>query len=116
MNPHFPIDTLRIMRCAHAALSQGVFPAFHGALFPAFWAEGLDLGDETVLRGVLERAGLASDALLEAAADPAVKQALRETTEEAVARGAFGAPTFYVGEEMFFGGDRLPFVERALLR
>ena len=87
---------------------------FHAALYPAFWVRGLDLSDEAVLRGVLEEAGLDAAALLQAAGAPEAKQALRETTEEAVARGVFGAPTFFVGDEMFFGADRLPFVERAL--
>ncbi len=113
-NPHFPIDTLHIMRAAHAAQRAGVFDAFHAALYPAFWVEEKNLGDESVLTAVLEAAGLDGKALLRAAADPAIKMALRETTDEAVARGAFGAPTFFIGDEMFFGADRLPFVERAL--
>ena len=113
-NPHFPIDTLRIMRAAHAAQRAGVFDAFHAALYPPFWVEQKNLGDEAVLTAVLDGAGLDGKALLQAAADPEIKMALRETTDEAVARGAFGAPTFFIGDEMFFGADRLPFVERAL--
>jgi 2-hydroxychromene-2-carboxylate isomerase len=113
-NPHFPIDTLRIMRAAHAARRSGVFDAFHAAVFAAFWEREVDLGRETELSRVLADAGLDAEGLLAAASDPAVKRSLRETTDEAVARGAFGAPTFFVGEEMFFGADRLPFVERAL--
>jgi 2-hydroxychromene-2-carboxylate isomerase len=113
-NPHFPIDTLRMMRATHGALRSGVFERFHAALYPAFWAEGKNLGEESVLCEVLDAAGLDGKALLEAAADPEVKQALRATTDEAIERGAFGAPTFFVGDEMFFGADRLSFVERAL--
>lgn len=113
-NPHFPIDTLRIMRAAHAAQRARVFEAFHAAIYPAFWVEGANLGEEAELRSVLDAAELDAGALLEAAADPEVKASLRRTTDEAVARGAFGAPTFFVGDEMFFGADRLPFVERAL--
>jgi 2-hydroxychromene-2-carboxylate isomerase len=113
-NPHFPIDTLRIMRTACAAQSEGVFEAFHAAVYPAFWAEAKNLGEEKVFRDVLQGAGLDAEALLAAAAEPEVKRALRDTTDEAVRRGAFGAPTFFVGDEMFFGADRLPFVERAL--
>ncbi len=113
-NPHFPIDTLRIMRVAHAAQRADVFERYHAALYPAFWVDGRNLGDETVLSALLDAAGLGARALLEAAADPEVKASLRATTDEAVARGAFGAPTFFVGDEMFFGADRLPFVERAL--
>ena len=113
-NPHFPIDTLRIMCMAHAAQRAGVFERYHAALYPAFWVDGRNLGDEAVLSALLDAAGLDASALLEAAADPEVKASLRATTDEAVARGAFGAPTFFVGDEMFFGADRLPFVERAL--
>ena len=113
-NPHFPINTLQIMRAAHAAMRAEVFDAFHAALYPAFWEQGRDLGDEAVLEDVLLRAGLDAKALIAATRDPEIKQALIATTEEAVARGAFGARTFYVGDEMFFGADRLPFVEQAL--
>ena len=113
-NPHFPIDTLRLMRACHAAIAQGVFEAFHAAVYPAFWAEEENCGDEEVLVRVLEAAGLDAARIVRAAAEPEAKAALRATTEEAVARGAFGAPTFYVGDEMFFGADRLPFVEAAL--
>ncbi len=113
-NPHFPINTLPLMRACHAALRQGVFEAFHRAVFPAFWAKGENLGDEAVFAGVLEAAGLDAKAIIQAASEPEVKDALRQTTEEAVARGAFGAPTFFVGDEMFFGADRLAFVEQAL--
>jgi 2-hydroxychromene-2-carboxylate isomerase len=114
MNPHFPIDTLRLMRAAHAAQAQGVFVAFHAAVYPAFWALGENLGDESVVARVLGEAGLDAAAILAAASADAAKTALRATTDEAVARGAFGAPTFFVGDEMFFGNDRLDFVERAL--
>jgi 2-hydroxychromene-2-carboxylate isomerase len=114
-NPFFPINTLHTMRTCHAALRAGDFETFHQAVYPAFWAEEKNLGDQVVLADVLDRAGLDGKALIEAALDPEVKLSLRETTDEAVERGAFGAPTFYVGDEMFFGADRLPFVE-ALVR
>jgi 2-hydroxychromene-2-carboxylate isomerase len=116
VNPHFPINTLLLMRTAVAAQHAGVFEPFHRAVYPAFWAEGENLGDPEVVARVVEKAGLDASALLEAAGDAAVKAELRATTEEAVARGAFGAPTFFVGDEMFFGNDRLDFVERALER
>jgi 2-hydroxychromene-2-carboxylate isomerase len=114
-NPHFPINTLLLMRSAVAAQRAGVFEPFHRAVYPAFWAEGENLGEPEVIARVVERAGLDARALLEAAGDAAVKAELRANTEEVVARGAFGAPTFFVGDEMFFGNDRLDFVERALL-
>jgi len=114
MNPHFPIDTLALMRAAHAALRLGVFPAFHAAVYPAFWARGEDLGDLAVVARVLGDAGVDAAAVLAAAGEAAAKADLRATTDEAVARGVFGAPTFFVGDAMFFGNDRLDFVERAL--
>jgi 2-hydroxychromene-2-carboxylate isomerase len=113
-NPHFPINTLPLMRTAHAAQAAGCFEAFHAAVYPAFWVAGADLGQPDVLAQLLEGAGLDAPALQAAAQEPAAKDALRATTEEAVTRGAFGAPTFFVGDQMFFGCDRLPFVERAL--
>ena len=114
-NPHFPINTLLLMRTAVAAQHAGVFEPFHRAVYPASWAEGENLGEPDVVVRVVEKAGLDARALLEAAGDPGVKAELRTTTEEAVARGAFGAPTFFVGDQMYFGNDRLDFVERALV-
>jgi 2-hydroxychromene-2-carboxylate isomerase len=116
VNPHFPVNTLLLMRTAVAAQRAGVFHPFHCSVYPAFWAEGENLGEPEVIGRVLEKAGLDARALLEATGDPAVKAELRATTEEAVARGVFGAPTFFVEDEMFFGNDRLDFVERAIAR
>ncbi|MDE0885106.1 MAG: 2-hydroxychromene-2-carboxylate isomerase [Myxococcota bacterium] len=113
-NPHFPVNTLLLMRCAHAALVRGEFDTFHAAAFSALWEQEKNLADPSVLGEVLSGAGLDPGSLLENASDPAVKGALRETTEEAVARGVFGAPSFFVDGELFFGNDRLGFVERAL--
>ena len=113
-NPHFPIDTLFLMRCAVAAQRAGVFDRFHARVYPAFWGEGLDLGDRDVLAGVLSGAGLDAAALFGAAQAPEAKVELRANTDEAVARGAFGAPTFFVGDELFFGSDHLRFALHAL--
>ena len=113
-NPHFPINTLGLMRAAHAAQQLGIFDAFHAAMFLAMWADGENLGDPEVCTRVLGEAGVDAQALFTTAGTDDAKQALRATTEEAIERGAFGAPTFVVGEEMFFGNDRLDFVERAL--
>jgi 2-hydroxychromene-2-carboxylate isomerase len=116
VNQHFPFNTLRLMRGAIVAQQLGVFAAYHRVIFPAFWAEGTDLRDPAVFREVLSRRGLDADAIAAAIQEPAVKDRLRENTDEAVRRGAFGAPTFFVGEEMFWGNDRLDFVEEALRR
>jgi 2-hydroxychromene-2-carboxylate isomerase len=113
-NPHFPINTIALMRGAVAARRLEVFPAYHRAIYDAFWLEGLNLGDVAVVREALNRAGLDANRLLAACEDAAVKDELRAGTEEAVARGAFGAPTFFVGNEMFWGNDRLMFVEEIL--
>jgi len=114
MNPNFPINTVPIMRACHAAIRQGVFERFHEVVFPALWAEGRNVGDEGVFIALLDEAGLDGKGLVAAASDADVKQALRETTDEAVERGVFGAPSFFVGQEMFFGADRLAFVEAEL--
>lgn len=113
-NPHFPINTIRLMRGAVAAERSGVFAAYHRAIFDAFWRDGLNLGDAAVVRQVLERAGLDAARLETMAEEQVVKDALRAATDEAARRGAFGAPTFFVDGEMFFGNDRLTFVEEAL--
>lgn len=112
--PHFPINTIRLMRGAIAAERLGVFPAYHRAVYDAFWRDGLNLGDAAVVSAVLERAGLDAERLAALSEEDAVKEALRAATEAAVARGAFGAPTFFVGDQMFWGNDRLIFVEQAL--
>jgi 2-hydroxychromene-2-carboxylate isomerase len=113
-NPHFPINTIRLMRGAVAAERSGVFAAYHRAVFDAFWRDGLNLGDAAVVREVLARADLDAERLAAASEEHAVKDALRMATEAVVARGAFGAPTFFVGDQMFWGNDRLLFVEQAL--
>jgi 2-hydroxychromene-2-carboxylate isomerase len=113
-NPHFPINTVLPMRAALVLLEEGGFREFHGAVFSAVWCEGANVGDADVLGGILEKAGLEAGAVLDRCQDPAVKDALRRNTDEAVERGAFGAPSFFVGGELFFGNDRLDFIEEAL--
>jgi 2-hydroxychromene-2-carboxylate isomerase len=113
-NPHFPVNTLAVMRAAVAAVDEPRFPDFHRAMFRGVWVDGQNLADEAVLRAAIDAAGLDSGKLLERAKDPAVKETLKRNSDEAVERGAFGAPTFFVGDEMFWGNDRLEFVEDAL--
>jgi 2-hydroxychromene-2-carboxylate isomerase len=94
-------------------------PDFHkylDAIFHAMWEEPRNLGEQEDLAQVLQQAGFDAGAFQALANDPAVKQQLKKNTEEAVARGVFGAPTFFVGEEMFWGQDRLDFVAEALAR
>jgi 2-hydroxychromene-2-carboxylate isomerase len=117
LNPHpFMANTLSLMRGAVAAQRLGIFPAYHDAIYRAAWAEGLDLGESTVLTGVLQRVGVNVAELIAASERQDIKDELRRNTEDAVARGAFGAPTFFVGDEMFWGNDRFDFVEEALRR
>jgi len=117
LNPHpFMANTLSLMRGAVAAQRLGVFGAYHDAIYRAAWAEGLDLGEQAVLAGVMQRAGVNFSELIAATERQEVKDELRRNTEDAVARGAFGAPTFFVGDEMFWGNDRFDFVEEALRR
>jgi 2-hydroxychromene-2-carboxylate isomerase len=114
-NPFFPVNTIQIMRAAHAAQQMGVFEEFHTAIFGAMWERERNLGDPQIIVQELEDSGLDGQSLVSRAASPEVKELLRETSDEAVARGVFGAPTFFIGDEMFFGNDRLPFVERRLI-
>ncbi|MGF0336295.1 2-hydroxychromene-2-carboxylate isomerase [Ectopseudomonas toyotomiensis] len=115
-NPHFPINTLTLMRLLVAVqLHQPErFDDALPALFRAIWVDGVNMGDPVKVAGVLVAAGFDAAALQAQIAEPAVKDALKVTTEEAVKRGVFGAPTCFVGGEMFFGQDRLDFVREAL--
>lgn len=113
-NSHFPVNTLQAMRVAVAALDDARFPDLHRAFFRATWVDGRNLGDAATLAEVIDAAGLDGASLVAKAAEQGSKDSLRRNTEEAVERGAFGAPTFFVGNEMFWGNDRLDFVEEAL--
>lgn len=114
-NPHFPMmNTLHAQRGSTAWRGRADFPALLAALYQAVWRDGENLGDREVLQRVVASAGFDAAGFLAAADDPANKEALKASTDEAVARGAFGAPTFFVNGEMFFGQDRLDFVEEAL--
>jgi len=107
-----PFSTVLAMRCALAAEKQGKLIPFTHAAFRAAWAEDRDLTKPEVLAGVASSVGLDGPALVATAPD--FKAALVANTEEAVRRGTFGAPTFFVGDELFVGNDRLDFVEEAL--
>lgn len=110
MNPVFPQNTLKALRLALVAQKQGGFEEVHQALFDGMWVQGQDLNNEDVLAGIAAKAGIAIGDITAAA----IKDELKANTDEAVARGAFGAPTFFVGEQMFFGNDRFEFIEEAL--
>jgi len=116
MNRHFPINTLQLMRGAVAMQREGKLIPYSDAIFRAIWVDGLNMGDPQVVGAVLAKAGFDPAAVMAAASDDAVKQMLKTETEQAVERGAFGAPVFFVGEAMFFGQDRLDFVAEELTR
>jgi 2-hydroxychromene-2-carboxylate isomerase len=114
-NPYaFMSNTLRLMRAAVAAQKLGFFPLYHRAVYRAVWAEAQDLGDEAILRRVLDKTGVPVTKLMVTAEGQDVKDQLRRNTDGAVERGVFGAPTFFVANEMFWGNDRLDFVDAAL--
>ncbi len=116
VNPHFPINTLLLMRAVvgvQVAMPERLAD-FIATVYRAMWVEALNMGDPAVAAEVLERGGFDARAVLALASDPAVKEVLKANTEEAVRRGAFGAPTMFVGDQMFFGQDRLDFVAAAL--
>ena len=116
MNPRFPINSLYIMRGAIAAQQLGCSAPYVDAVMVAMWHDGADLSNVDVVRNVLDKAGLDSAALLALADDPEVKAELIANTEAAAKRGAFGVPTFFVGDEMFWGKERLGQVEAALTK
>lgn len=115
-NPYFPVNTLTLMRIA-AGLQQRQperFLHYVDAMFRAMWEKPVNLNDPAVVAATLQAVGFDSAALAALAGEPEVKAMLIATTDEAVARGVFGAPTMFVGSEMFFGQDRLEFVRAAL--
>ena len=113
-NPHFPVNTLLIMRGLIAAQRAGAGDRYLDAVLAAMWEDGEKMDDPEVFVRVLDAAGLDGQTLLAATQDAEVKAELMANTEAAAARGVFGIPTFFVGEEMFFGKDRLAQVEEAL--
>lgn len=113
-NPFFPINTMQLMRGAVALLNSDQFRPYVDAVFRAIWVDGQNMGDPDVVARVLGGQGFDVAGQLQQINDPAVKERLRQITERAIERGVFGAPTFFVGDEMFFGQDRLDFVEAAL--
>jgi len=114
-NPFFPVNTLVLMRGAIAAQSLGVFERSVDEMYRHMWAEPKKMDDPQVLRAALEQSGLASDRFFDLIQTDDVKNRLLENTRRSVERGTFGAPTFFVGEEIFFGKDRLRDVEEMIL-
>lgn len=111
MNPHFPVNTLQIMRGAVAAEAAGVFRPYVDAVFADMWERGDKMDDPAVIKARLDAAGLPTEELFRLSQSDEIKARLLRNTEASVARGTFGSPTFFVGDEIFFGKDRLRDVE-----
>ncbi|RPH43694.1 MAG: 2-hydroxychromene-2-carboxylate isomerase [Burkholderiales bacterium] len=116
MNPHFPVNTLKIMRGAIAAQRLGVLERYVDVVYAAMWEDGRNLDDVAVIEATLAAGGLDATALMALSQDAEVKAALVQNTQTAFERGAFGSPMFFVGDEMYFGKDRLRDVEEEILR
>jgi 2-hydroxychromene-2-carboxylate isomerase len=116
MNPYFPVNTLKMMRGAIAAGSLGVFERYVDEMFRDMWAEPKKMDDPQVWRTELDAADLPTENILQLIETPEVKEQLLENTRRSVERGTFGAPTFYVGDEIFFGKDRLRDVEEFIMQ
>ncbi|MDO8450249.1 MAG: 2-hydroxychromene-2-carboxylate isomerase [Rhodoferax sp.] len=117
-NPNFPINTLTLMRAAVGLQMRGDarFEDYCAAMFRAIWVDAQNMNDPAVVAAVLTSAGFEPQALLALSSEQAVKDELKAVTEAAVQRGVFGAPTFFVADQMFWGQDRLDFVREALVK
>jgi 2-hydroxychromene-2-carboxylate isomerase len=114
-NPYFPVNTLMLMRGAIAAQSLGVFERYVDEMYRHMWAEPKKMDGSQVLRAALDESSLPTERIVELIQTPKVKEQLLENTRRSVERGTFGSPTFYVGDEIFFGKDRLRDVEEMIL-
>jgi len=112
----FPVNSVKAMRACIALEPQGKLVDFADAAFEAYWTRDLDISQDEVLAEVCGRAGVDPAAVFEAIARPEIKDQLRANTEELIARGGFGSPTIFVGDDMYFGNDRMPLIRAAVLR
>ena len=115
-NPFFPVNTLMLMRGAVAAQFEGVFEPYFRAAYHHMWEEPKKMDDVDVFKAAFTSSGIDIERLMARAQQDDVKRRLLELTNDAVARGAFGSPTFFVGDEMFFGKDQLRDVEEEIVR
>jgi 2-hydroxychromene-2-carboxylate isomerase len=114
MNPHFPVNTLQLMRGALVAEREGILGEYVDACYEHMWAAPKKMDDPDVIRAAFEASKLPVDTLITGMADPEIKRKLIENTDAVVARGVFGSPSFFVGDELFFGKDRLREVEEEI--
>jgi 2-hydroxychromene-2-carboxylate isomerase len=116
ISPHFPMKMIDALHGALVADELGGIEAYCALLFPAVWRDGIDVDDRSALARYLAAGGVDPEPIQSRIDDPAIAERLERNVQEAAERGAFGAPTFFVGDELFFGQDRLDFVEAALSR
>ena len=114
-NPFFPVNTLALMRGAIAAQRLGVFERYVDEMFRHMWAQPKDMDDPAVIGAALQESGFDAAKLMALAQDQTVKDELAANTSRSVERGSFGAPTFFVGDQIYFGKDRLRDVEEAIV-
>jgi 2-hydroxychromene-2-carboxylate isomerase len=115
-NPHFPVNTLQIMRGAVAAQREGVFRQYVDTVFACMWEQGLKMDDPDIIGAALSSAGLDAERLMALTQDADVKAALIHNTQHAFDRGAFGAPTFFLGDDIYFGKECLRDIEDRIRR
>jgi 2-hydroxychromene-2-carboxylate isomerase len=115
-NPYFPVNTLQIMRGAVAAKHEGIFAEYVNTVFANMWEQELKMDDPDVIRAALINAGFDADKLIARSQTTEVKEELLSNTKSAFERGAFGSPTFFVGNDIYFGKDRLRDVEDEIIR
>ena len=110
----FPINSVKALRGALMAIGAGVVPEYSRRIFQAYWAENKDISDDEVLACIAGQTGLAREAFTDWTSGAEAKENLRSITQEAMDRGVFGSPTFFLGEDMYFGNDRLVLLEEAM--
>jgi 2-hydroxychromene-2-carboxylate isomerase len=115
MNPYFPVNTLQLMRGAVVAEDEGMLMRYVDAVYGHMWSEPKKMDDPDVIIAALDASGFDGRHILERGQEPGIKAKLVANTEHSVARGAFGSPTFFVGDDIYFGKDRLRDVEEAVL-
>lgn len=112
----FPVNSVKVMRACLWLAPQAKLVPFATAVFEAYWSREEDISKDDVLINICEQLGIDSKDLLDGISRPDIKEKLKSNTEEAIKRGAFGSPTLFLGEDMYFGNDRLPLLKEAILR
>jgi 2-hydroxychromene-2-carboxylate isomerase len=115
-NPFFPVNTLKIMRGACAAQDLGCFARYVEVVYAAMWEDGRNMSDDAVIAATLAEVGLDGAQIMAVSQQPEVKARLVQNTQSAHDRGAFGSPSFFIGQELWFGKDRLRDIEDEIIR